>query len=553
MKKKILIAALLGGTAWGTVAQDEMKVITLSHGHRDLGSARYQALSGAMGAVGADFSSISQNPAGIALFRSGGKLSLTGGALLDGRRRGTWYGQASPWERDNRFSLSEFSYLTSWGTARQGVTFGLGISDGGSYERTLNTSALKDSRTGTSLADYVAARLNNAGVPHHVWASGRDLYAEAGAPWIGILGMKAGWVEPVSGQEATYQTAYAYPNDKGALVKYAPSSAAFVSRERGGVTNMDFALGFRLSPSLNLGLLVRGQTLSYDVYTSYKEGFKPSDTAELDYLGLDNHLTASGLGVGFGFGVLGQIGSGLRLGASVYTPTFYHLKQDFSATATGYNELFRQDPDKGNSAEYRADTPDGAAGAFRLSTPWRFGVNAAYVFGRKAIASFDYEFVYTSSARLGSDGYGSSLDFAEDNRALRRHFYGMGRVRLGLEYNLVPRVALRAGYRHETIIAQTKLFEKPGFEALLGGTLVHYRLPGATNAVSLGAGFRLSPDWTLDLAYTGEQSRARYSLMPGIEDSALPAGGMENYYGGLESIAERSLSHTLAATLSVRF
>lgn len=551
MKKNILIAGLFFGSAMGAVAQDEMKVVALTHGHSDLGSARYQALSGAMGAVGADFSSVSQNPAGIALFRSSGKLSLTGGASIAGGARSLWYGSRAMQGGDTKFSLTEFSYLTSWGTSSQGVTFGLGISQGGSFDRELNSSALKDSRQGTSLADYAAARLNNAGVPHSVWGEQRDLFADAGIPWIGTLGMKAGWIEPVDGEDATYQTAYAYRNDKGEYVNHAPSSMAFVNRESGGVTNMDFALGFRLSPTLNLGLLVRGQTLSYDIYTSYKEGFQPSDNADLDYLGLDNRLSISGMGVGFGFGILGQIGSGLRLGASVYTPTFYHLKQDFSAVAVGYNELFRNDPNKGNSKEYLAETPNNAAGAFRLNTPWRFGVNTAYVFGRKAIASFDYEFVYTSSARLASNDYSYDADFSADNRALRSHFLGMNRVRLGLEYNLKPRIALRAGYHHETAIAQSKLFRTPGFEELLGGTLVHYRLPRTTNAFSLGAGFRLSPDWTLDLAYTVANSSSEYQVIPGITDEAVPAP--DSFMGGLDGITEHRTSHRFGATLSVRF
>lgn len=554
MKKKILIAGLLASSALGAVAQDEMKALTLSHGHRDLGSARYQALSGAMGAVGADFSSVSQNPAGIALFRSGGKLSLTGSATLSGEDRIRWYNSGGTGGNDPMLSLSEFSYLTSWGTASQGVTFGLSISNGGRFnDEIANVWADKDSREGTSLADYAAARLNNAGVPHSVWGSGVDPYREAGIPWIGILAEDARWVVPINGSSDAYQSAFAYFNDQGVPESYAPNAMRFDTREAGGVTNMDFALGFRLSPSVNLGLLVRGQTLSYDIKTSYTEQFKPKEGAPTDYLGLDNRLSISGLGVDFGFGVLGQIGSGLRLGASVYTPTFYHLKQDFSAVAVAYNELFRHDtnPNKGDSKEYLAATPNNAAGAFRLSTPWRFGLNAAYIFGRKAIASFDYEFVYTSSARLASDDYGYDADFSADNHALRRHFIGMNRVRLGLEYNVVPRVALRAGYRHETAIAQSKLFGTPGFEELLGGTLVHYRLPRSVNALSAGAGFRLSPSWTLDIAYTGEMSRAVYEVVPRISDSAIT--GSESFMSGIHGIAVKRLTHTISTTLSVRF
>lgn len=534
-------------------AQDEMTMLTLSGGHNALGSSRYQALSGAMGAIGVDFSSINQNPAGIALFRSGSKISLTGSGIW-GVNQGSWYGQEGVRSKNNKFSLTEFSYLASLGTPSQGVTLGISVSNGGRFDRSLSSSAMKDSRLGTSLADYSAALLNRADIAHNAFASGEDLYANGSIPWLGILGMKAGWIEPVQGVPNGYQTAFAYSDSpSGELKNYAPSSMSFVSEERGGITNIDFSLGFRLSPKVNLGLLMRGQSLNYEIYTSYKEGFQPNDQAPLDYLLLDNERSFSALGVGFGFGVLAEVMSGLRLGASVYTPTFYNMKQDFVATATGYNNLFRLDPNKGQSVEYRADTPREAANAFSLSTPWRFGISSAYVFGRRAIVSADYEFVYSASARLFADDYDGvgRNPFESDNSALRSHFMGMHRIRLGAEINLAPRIALRAGYRYESAVDQSKLFATPGFSERMGGTLVHYRLGRGLSAVSAGVGFRLSPVWTLDLAYTGESRKAVYRPIPSIEDPQLPAS--DSFVAGLESISERQMRHTASATLSLRF
>lgn len=557
MKKTIIlaVAVLTSILQFATAhAQDEMTAMTLSNGHTPLGSARYQGLSGAMGAIGTDFSSVNQNPAGIALFRSGAKASLTATGFIT-NNKGVWYGSQGENMNNNNFSASEASYIASLGSPSKGVTFGLGISQGGSFERSLKVAATKDSRQGTSLADYTAALLNQLKVPHNkIKEQKQDLYMDPSLPWIGILGWKAGWIEDINGQDGSYQTAFAYDDGSGVFKNYAPNSVSAVSHERGGVKNIDFALGIRLSPKVNLGVMLRGQYIDYEVRTAYQEGFKPNATAEQDYLVLDNYRSISGGGASLAFGVLAEVASGLRLGASVYTPTYYALEQDFRATATGYNDVFRRDKRENKGVEYFAQTPEKAANSFKLSTPWRFGVNAAYVFGHKAILSVDYDFIYSGSARLnGEDDYRAMTmaDFSSDNRAISSHFIGQGRVRAGLEYNIVPRLALRAGYRHETPITQSKTFRTPGFSEQLGGTLVHYRLPRGLHAFSLGTGIRLSPMWTLDLAYTGEFSRAEYTPIPTIEDPIVPVP--ENFMTGLAHIGERMTRHLMSATISIRF
>ena len=63
-------------------AQGEMTAVGLASASEFSGSARFTALSGAMGAVGVEASSLVRNPAGISLLRGGNRLTLTLGALL---------------------------------------------------------------------------------------------------------------------------------------------------------------------------------------------------------------------------------------------------------------------------------------------------------------------------------------------------------------------------------------------------------------------------------------------------------------------------------------
>ena len=86
----ILAFILSGGTLSAQNAVDALRYSRINTG----GTARYMGMSGAFGALGADFTSASTNPAGIGLYRSF-ELSITPsvftGATKSGRPSpGAW-------------------------------------------------------------------------------------------------------------------------------------------------------------------------------------------------------------------------------------------------------------------------------------------------------------------------------------------------------------------------------------------------------------------------------------------------------------------------------
>lgn len=190
------LSALVALSATQLMGQSQMSAIRLSEGENHSGSARFQALGGAMGAVGVDFSSVSQNPAGIALFRSGAKVSVTGGGYWN-KEKNSWYDSSSSLNKSG-FRFDELSYMASWlSGGSTSMTFGFGIRNSGRFDRRLDASAAKDLRQGNSLADYTANIMNRA-------SYGSNAYGvvgayRTGAPWLGILGWRAGWVGNAGG------------------------------------------------------------------------------------------------------------------------------------------------------------------------------------------------------------------------------------------------------------------------------------------------------------------------------------------------------------------
>lgn len=69
MKTRIGIVALMAGISSAAVAQSQYDVIRFMDNELN-GTARFVGMGGAMGALGADLSTMSTNPAGIGMYRS---------------------------------------------------------------------------------------------------------------------------------------------------------------------------------------------------------------------------------------------------------------------------------------------------------------------------------------------------------------------------------------------------------------------------------------------------------------------------------------------------
>ena len=566
IKHKILGVVALSLLPLSLSAQSEMEAFRLGSTNDPAGSARFAALSGAMGAVGSDVSSLVRNPAGISLFRGNNRISLTLGGGF-GADRGVWYGTSTSLDMKGKFLFEEFAYQAGTNRASRGpVSFAFSIRNAGRFDRELHASAvLPQSADFSSLADYSAARTNKARYEY----PNADRYFEKSyitttaafnndvVPWMSILGAGAGWIDIDNGSRS-YRSAYmystapdgtAYPRPSIGL----PDNADLVLREKGSITNYDVALGFEANDALHFGAALTFSSLDYELFSYYHEAFR-----ENNYLKLQNSKSVSGFGASAGFGLLYEPVEGLRLGASLYTPTFYSMKTDFQAVSLGQY--------KNKSLEVA--TPKSAAGAYALRGNWRFGLSGAYFIGRHGFISADYD--YTSGAmRLSNNTYdeydGSEIGFEEDNARLKTNFGGVHTVRLGAEAMLSDRIALRAGYRYSSSpVKDTHLKgDMATTEVLVTGPTVHYTLPDSQNSYSLGAGFRITPSLSLDMAYVYSDTKARTFAFPSVNDYGpyLNASDADIRAGkvhpdglvGMQAIKETNQRHKAVATLSIRF
>ncbi len=81
---------------------------------------------------------------------------------------------------------------------------------------------------------------------------------------------------------------------------------------------------------------------------------------------------------------------------------------------------------------------------------------------------------------------------------------------------LSDRIALRAGYRYSSSPVKNARLkgDMASTEVLVSGPAVHYTLPDSQNSYSLGAGFRITPSLSLDLAYVYSDTKLVPSPSP---------------------------------------
>ena len=152
MKKLAYIISLLLITS-GAIAQNLTDALRYSN-YKISGTARSAAMGNAFGALGGDFSSLSINPAGIAVYRSG-EFTLTptvGKITVDG----TYLGNTATESKYN-LSLENIGYVSTIPTganSESGVvsfSFGLGFNRLGSFS--MNAIAEGGNSNTTNLND----------------------------------------------------------------------------------------------------------------------------------------------------------------------------------------------------------------------------------------------------------------------------------------------------------------------------------------------------------------------------------------------------------------
>ena len=515
MKKKIAIVALaVGCFGLSALAQDQDATDALQMSNTELsGTARFQSMAGAFGALGGDMTVLTQNPGGIGVYRSS-DVGVTFG--LDFFSNKAASGDKYTTTKFGCYNLGYIGAIKLNSETMPNLNFGFTFTRRNNFRRHFSGGY---TGLGGSITDYIATEMNERGL------TANDIY-NGNAIEMADVSFDMPTYDQNNNSNDGSASAITYDNSNKwyGLTQAGPSSAmpyvenAFEVETKGHTDEYNIAFGGNIKNKLYWGFDIGIIDLDYDSYNYYGEYVENAVLQYVDKdnnvlfdndgtyanIGYHNYLHTDGMGVNLKFGVIYKPINELRFGLAVHTPTYYDMRDYYNLTAGlegGYlneGEVFYGEMSTNDGFDTRID--------YTMQTPWRFLGSVAGVLGRSAILSFDYEYVGNQQLRVGDEDGDNYADVTDRAKAYMSpsHIF-----RLGAEYRLSPNWSIRAGYSYKTSQVKSEVDD--------GGDVWSYYMvnPSYTYDNSLqyitaGLGYHYKSFYA-DLAYVNKMRKSVYA------------------------------------------
>lgn len=409
---RIVGCFLLGALAQPCIAQNEedaLRSSTVAPG----GTARSAGLANAFGAVGADPASIAINPAGLGLYRTS-ELSFTPAIEVNTVR--SLYNGTSSSDTKSRFNFSNLSLVLNSPARKNGSDWRSGTF-GVVYDRQA-THHWGRQALGTDVATSI--------LDDFAWQAegtrASDIYDAL--PFTSALAYDAFAINP-SDPGDTLGSSYVPALPGGALV-----DQTITIDSRGATNNTSIFYAGNYMDRLYLGLSVGivGHRFEQTRIHSEVVGEETIDLKDLSYR---EDLAITGNGVDVKAGLIYRFHDRFRAGLAVHSPMWMTMNDAYN---TSMNTAFRTPSVTDGRTEYTSASPDGVF-TYKVSSPMRTMLSAAYIAGEHGLVSVDYEYADYTNVRLRpSTRLDNSYSFTAENEAIAAVFRPVHVVRAGTEW-----------------------------------------------------------------------------------------------------------------------
>lgn len=481
MKRISLVLLIILSASAGIFAQnvdDALRYSQIFYG----GTARFNSMGGAFTAIGGDISTLSQNPAGLGVFRSS-EITLSP-QLFNIKTKASFFGLNS--DVLSKFNLSQAGIVSNLVSNESGL---VSLNVAYSFNKTNNLNQnvrIEGINTGSSMADYWAASADNI-------------------PTSQLLGNNGAYetfiIDTLPGTNRHYGTVFSHYGENPGSV-YGQTVRRLITNE-GYTGEHALSVGGNYANKIFFGVTVGINKINYTGHYEHLETANstyPSGFRDFTYV---DHYENTGTGYSIKAGVILKPVEAVRIGLAFHSPTWYKINEyffnNYSSNFTGFNQAtFSSDPQR---YEYA------------LATPFRALAGVAVQIKKLALLSADYEYVNYSTARFSETGDG--YDYSEKNLELRNTLKPASNIRVGGELRL-DKLYLRAGYG-----LYGKAFQKGEDNANL-----------SYNALSAGIGFR-EQRVSVDLGFTNysyDQNYYLYPLGPGFNPALAALNTNKNMF-----------------------
>ncbi|MBT8322322.1 MAG: outer membrane protein transport protein [Eudoraea sp.] len=431
---KRYLTLLLALVCFGATAQNINDV--LRYGTEDLqGTPRFQAMSGAFGALGGDMSALNVNPAGVAVFNnslftiSGANYNRDNDAIYGNSLINTDLNSLEINQLGGVFVFKDNGSNSEWKKVALAFNYDL--------VQNFDNDIIIQGNSTQGIDNYFLSAAQGIPFGNILIRDGEfieDAYLDIGsslgfAEQQAFLGYYGGVIDPVDDSDDN-NTAYV------SNAQYSSVSQDYLLSTSGFNSKFTVALGSQYQDNLYLGAALNFHTVVYDQYTEFSE--RGYDVASpVQFVNFDNFLHTEGTGFSFSLGAIAKLNETLRIGGSYQSPTWYRLTDDTSQ---------RIDSDLADSDIGFIDfNIVNFFERYTIKTPGKLTGSMALIFGKEGLISFDYGYQDMSQAELRPT---SDPSFASENQLIASELDAVSSFRIGGEYR-IDRVSLRGGYRFE--------------------------------------------------------------------------------------------------------
>lgn len=440
------------------------------------GTARFVAMGGSMGALGADVSLMGINPAGIALYRKN-DMNLTGSFNI-----------ATNKSRYN--SMLTKNDLVSVDLDNVGFVLTNKLEDDFSLNVGVNYKGYKDAKRNFGMGGYedffsqqYVMRDLYDNCPFDLNNMSYTMYEGLTYNWLSLLAADA-WLGDDQGNFLT---------DKDGCVVWQPTSLEYYSEERGGVDAVDVNVAANIDDVFYFGLTLGFENVDYDRYSCYTES---DDYGYIYYLENGYRLQATGFNLKFGAIWRPFRYSPFRVGLALHTPTWYEFTEHRWAAIDAFDDCHYDTRDEELFYDELCVT-------YKARSPWRLVASAAYTFGSTLALNAEYELVDYSFAEYSSNyGTEKTQNYELDMNLQAQHIF-----RVGAELSLDD-ITLRAGYNYATAPFKKGAY-KDMMNASVADTSTEYMNTLESQTATLGLGFKYK-DIYFDIAYALRAQKADF-------------------------------------------
>lgn len=388
-------------------------------------TARSLAMGNSFGALGADFSVLATNPAGIALYR---RSEISFSPLFSNRNVNSDYlGQQTD---DNFFKFAFGNFGVVWANPRdrkanpwKGWNFGIG------YNKTNDLSSRTIAEAGNPNTSLLDSYLDQA-----VGVAPADL--PNAYPFDVNLAWQTFLLDTIEIDAIPYYFT---------AVPFAGTRQRKTTETRGGQGEWDFSFGTNYDNKLYLGFTLGVTTLRYEEETIWEETDDQDTIPYFESFRYTQNLRTTGGGINFKFGLIYRPTDFLRIGAAIHSPTVNNVTDEYSTTM---NSVLT-DSSGFTRFNYDQISPVFIPFDYSITTPFRAMGSIAVIAGKNGVFNVDYEYLNYNQARIRPRDRSFAGDFAPTNQALRSKYTTSHNIRGGIEVRL-DKLRVRGGAFYST-------------------------------------------------------------------------------------------------------